>query len=89
MHNKKSTELSKYGRTNIILCPLCLAEKVNFIKHFNGNRLLHKRNEFISGHQVKLLLKSFWWRLRDPGLPGRNFSPSSRDRSHSSITCGN
>ena len=50
-----------YGRTKINYCPLCLAEKLHLIEHFNDNRLLNKRNEFISGcrHQVKLLLKSF------------------------------
>ena len=42
-------------------CPLCLAEKLHLIEHLNDNRLLNKRNEFITGcrHQVKLLLKSF------------------------------
>ena len=50
-----------YGRIKINFCPLCLAEKVHIIEHFNDNRLLNKSNEFISGcrHQVKLLLKSF------------------------------
>ena len=50
-----------YGRTKINFCTLCLAEKLYLIEHFNDNRLLNKRNEFISGcgHQVKLLLKSF------------------------------
>ena len=50
-----------YDRTKIIFCPLCLAEKVHHIEHFNDNQLLNKRNEFISGcrHQVKFLLKSF------------------------------
>ena len=49
------------GRTKINYCPLCLAEKSHLIEHFNDNRLLNKRNEFISGcrHQVKLLLKNF------------------------------
>ena len=48
-----------YGRAKINFCLLCLAEKVHLIEHFNGNRLLNKRKEFISGcrHQVKLLLK--------------------------------
>ena len=50
-----------YGGTKINFCPLCLAEKLHLIEHFNDNRLLNKRNEFISGcrHQLKLLLKSF------------------------------
>ena len=50
-----------YGRTKINSCSLCLAEKLHIIEHFNDNRLLNKRNEFISGcrHQVKLLLKNF------------------------------
>ena len=50
-----------YGKSKNNFCPLCLAEKVGLIEHFNDNRLLHKRNEFISGcrHQVKLLLKRF------------------------------
>ena len=29
-----------------------------------------------------------WW-LHDPGLPGWNFTPSSWDGSHPTITCGN
>ena len=50
-----------YGQTKINFCPLCLAEKVHLIEHFNDNRLLNKRNEFICEcrHQVKLLLKGF------------------------------
>ena len=50
-----------YGGTKINFCPLCLAEKLHLIEHFNDNRLLKKRKEFISGcrHQLKLLLKSF------------------------------
>ena len=48
------------GRTQINFCPLCLAEKVHLIEHFNDDRLLNKKNELISGcrHQVKSLLKS-------------------------------
>ena len=38
-----------YGSTKINFCPLCLAEKLHLLEHFNGNRLLNKRNEFISG----------------------------------------
>ena len=38
-----------YGGTKINFCPLCLAEKLHLIEHFNDNRLLNKRNEFISG----------------------------------------
>ena len=50
-----------YGRTKINCCPLCLAEKLYLIEHFNDNSLLNKRNEFISGckDQVKLMLESF------------------------------
>ena len=50
-----------YSRTKINFCPLCSAEKLHLIQNFNDNRLLNKRNEFISGcrHQVKLLMKSF------------------------------
>ena len=29
-----------------------------------------------------------WW-FHDPGLPGWNFNPSSRDRFYPTITCGN
>ena len=50
-----------YGRTKINFCPICLAENLHFIEHFMGNRLLNKRNEFISGcrYEVKFLLKGF------------------------------
>ena len=56
--------LKKYVRTKINYCPLCLAEKLHLIEHFNDNQLFNKRIEFISGcrHQVKLLLKSFKWK---------------------------
>ena len=48
-----------YGRTKINFSPICLAENLHYIEHFNGNRLLNKRNEFISGcrYEVKFLLK--------------------------------
>ena len=50
-----------YCQTNINFCPLCIAERVHLTEHFNGNQLINKRNEFISGcrHQVKLLMKIF------------------------------
>ena len=50
-----------FDQTKMNFCPLCLAEQVHLIEHFNEYRLLNKRNEFISGcrHQVKLLLKIF------------------------------
>ena len=50
-----------YGKTKINVCPLWLAEKVHLKEHFNDNKLLNKRNKFISRcrYQVKLLLKSF------------------------------
>ena len=54
--------LNKYGRTIFFFFfSLRIAENVNLIEHFNDNRLLNKRNEFITGrrHQFKLLLKSF------------------------------
>ena len=52
---------NKSGRAKINFCPLRLAEKLHHIELFNENRLLNKKNKFISGfrHQVKLLLKSF------------------------------
>ena len=37
-----------YGKTKINICPLWLAEKVHLIEHFNDNKLLNKRNKFIS-----------------------------------------
>ena len=33
-------------------------------------------------------LIAFWWWWHHLGLPGWNFTPSSRDRSHATITCG-
>ena len=33
-----------YGRIKINFCPLCLAEKLHLIEHFNDNRFLNKRN---------------------------------------------
>ena len=50
-----------YGRKKINFFRLYSAEKVLLIEHFNDNRVLNERNEFISGcrHQVKLLLKIF------------------------------
>ena len=41
-------------------CKLCLLEKLYIIDFIDNNRLLNKRNEFISGckHQNKLLLKN-------------------------------
>ena len=49
-----------YGKTSTNFCLLYLATKVHLLEHFNDNRLLNKRNEFISGCrlQVKLLLKN-------------------------------
>ena len=49
-----------YGRAKINFCPLSLAQKLHLIEYFNDNRLLNKRNEFISRctHQVKLLVES-------------------------------
>ena len=44
-----------YGRTKINFCPLCLAEKLHLIEHFNDNRLLNERNEFISGCRHRLI----------------------------------
>ena len=35
--------------TKINFCPLCLSEKLHLTEQFNDNRLLNKRNEFISG----------------------------------------
>ena len=48
-----------YHRTKINFCPLCLAEKLNLIEHFNENRLLNKRNEFISGCRHQVTVKKF------------------------------
>ena len=47
------------GRTKINYCLLCLAENLHLIEHFNDNRLLNGRNEFISGcrNQIKSLRK--------------------------------
>ena len=36
----------------------------------------------------KIKIKVRWW-LHDPCLPGWNFTPSSRGRSHPTIACGN
>lgn len=50
-----------YGNAKIDFCPLCSAEKVSLIEHFDDNRILNKRNEFICAcrHQVQSLPKSF------------------------------
>ena len=50
-----------FGRTKINHCPLGLAEKLHLIEHLNDNRLLNKRNKFISGckYELKLPLKGF------------------------------
>ena len=50
-----------HGRTKINFCSRCLSEKVHLKKYFNEDRLLNKRNEFISicRHKIKLLLKIF------------------------------
>ena len=49
-----------YCNTKINYCKLCLLEKLYIIDFIDDNRLLNKRNEFISGckHQNKLLLKN-------------------------------
>lgn len=49
------------GRTKPKFCPLFLAVKIHFIKDFNDNQLLNKRNGFIVGRRdpVKLWLQSF------------------------------
>ena len=49
-----------YSNTKINYCKLCLVEKLYIIDFIDDNRLLNKRNEFISGckHQNKLLLKN-------------------------------
>ena len=54
-----------YTNTKINYCKLCLLEKLHIIDFIDGNRLLNKRNEFISGckDQNKLLLKNINWRL--------------------------
>ena len=50
-----------YSNAKIDFCPLCSAEKVSLIEHFDDNQILNKRNEFISAcrHQVQSLPKSF------------------------------
>ena len=45
-----------YGRAKINFCPLRLAEKLHLIEHFNDNRLLNERNEFISGCRHRLII---------------------------------
>ena len=54
-----------YSNTKINYCKLCLLEKLYIIDFIDDNRLLNKRNEFISGckHQNKLLLKNIKWNL--------------------------
>ena len=49
-----------YCNTKINYCKLGLREKLYIIDFIDDNRLLNKRNEFISGckHQKKLLLKN-------------------------------
>ena len=49
-----------YNDTKINYCKLCLLEKLHINDFIDDNRLLNKRNEFISGckHQNKLLLKN-------------------------------
>ena len=49
-----------HNNTKINSCKLCLLEKMYTIDFIDDNRLLSKRNEFISGckHQNKLLLKN-------------------------------
>ena len=49
-----------YGKIKIDFFLICLAEKGHLIKHFNDNRLLNNKKEFIRRcrHQVKMLLKS-------------------------------
>ena len=49
-----------HSHTKINYCKLCLVEKLYIIDFIHDNRLLNKRNEFISGctHQNKLLLKN-------------------------------
>ena len=49
-----------YSNTKIKYCKLCLPKKLYIIDFIDDNRLLNKRNEFISGckHQNKLLLKN-------------------------------
>ena len=44
-----------YGKTKMNFCSLCVAKKVHLMEQFNDNRLLNKKNKFISGcrHQVK------------------------------------
>ena len=54
-----------HSNTKINYCKLCLLEKLYIIDFIDDNRLLNKRNEFISGckHQNKLLLKNIKWNL--------------------------
>ena len=49
-----------YSNTKINYCKLWLLKKLYIIDFIDDNRLLNKRNEFISGckHQNKLLLKN-------------------------------
>ena len=49
-----------YGKTKIVRCPLCLAEKLHLKEYFDDIRLLNKISEFVNycRHQNKLLLKS-------------------------------
>ena len=48
-----------YGKIKIDRFPLCLAEKLHLIKHFDDIRLLSKRSEFMNHcrHQNNVLLK--------------------------------
>ena len=68
--NLKETEINQivkwsiveriYCNTKINYCKLCLLEKSYIIDFIDDNRLLNKRNEFISGcnYQNKLLLQN-------------------------------
>ena len=51
-----------YSNTKIHYCKLCLLEKWYIIDFIDDNRLLNKRNEYISGckGQNKLLLKNIY-----------------------------
>ena len=65
-----------YSNTKINYCKLCLLEKLYIIDFIDDNRLLNKRNEFISGckHQNKyfycLKIQNEIWTVSDIHMKG-------------------
>ena len=89
-------------RTNSPCCHILREQVFVFCRLTNKNLLewllqtickdhtLRTSANLISRNHLILCSWLFWarWWLHDPGLPGWNFPPSSRDRSHYTITCG-